>query len=294
MSLSRYLQKSILPVVKGKASSELKSLVLQYGKQWFIDNSAEKQLVEDNLKLLGVQYTSDLLNKIEDGILLHYYEKMLPLIGTPGSYHQFLQMYIDGAEAMEEIARVSASGKGVLLATAHFGAVEFIAPFLASHKLPINVLLRFTTEQMSQSANEMAKRYVESGLFEQIKFIEIGKPGTSAALDMAAVLRRNQVLLTVFDEKTDYSTPVNMFNKRFWGGAGLHKLITFTQRDISVFTIFMLRLGDDRYKLVVKEIDKSSASAVQLLYDSLSTVLESHFEQWYFVHEELPFVEDEA
>ena len=291
MSLSRHLQKNILPNIQNISPNELKSGVLQLGSQWYSEHSDEQLLIEKNLDQFKISATPELIDNIKENILLHYYEKLLPLTGTPQQYFQFLNDSIDGSEAIEQIEAVHRSGRGVLLATAHFGAVEFIAPFLSIRKLPMNVLLRFTTEQMSASINDRAEQYFQSGLFEKTRFIELGKPKTSAALDMAAVLRRNELLLAVFDEKTDYSIPVTLYNKQLWGGAGLHKLIAFTQRDIALFTIFMLRLKNGRYKVIVKEIDKDSKEAVQMLYNSLSDLIADNLEQWYFLHEELPFVE---
>jgi len=65
----------------------------------------------------------------------------------------------------------------------------------------------------------------------------------------------------------------------------------FTQRNIALFTAFMIRTGDDCYKLVLNEIDSSGKMAVQRLYDSLAEILAEHLEQWYFLHEELPLIE---
>lgn len=291
MSLSKYLQSILLPCIKELSPDELKIKILQSGEKWFYDNPQEILLVENNFRQLGVSITSELLESTRENILLHYYEKMLPLTGKPQDYHLFLEKHIDGADALKKIEDAYNSGRGILLATAHFGAVEFIAPYLSTAKLPVNVLLRFTTEKMSQSINEIAEQYYKSGLFSLTRFIEIGKPKTNAALDMAAVLRRNELLLAVFDEKTDYSIPVSLYNCKLWGGAGLHKLIAFTQRDITLFTTFMVRLKENRYKLVLTEIDKSNDNGVQMFYDSLSDLLNNYLEQWYFVHEELPFVD---
>lgn len=293
MSLSRHLQTSLIPDIKGKTPSELKESVLSCGRNWFVDHPEEAHHIQLNLDELGIAYTPELLNNIKDNILLHYYEKLLPLTNGPEFYHKFLTTHIDGSEVVSQLKSISQSGRGILLATAHFGAVEFITPFLATNYFPMNVLLRFTTEQLSRSAHEMSEMYAKSGLFGSIRFIEIGKPKTSAAMEMAAVLRRNEMLLSVFDEKTDYSTPVTLFNKTIWGGAGLHKLIAFTQRDIAFFSIFLVRKNDGTYKLVAHEIDKSNKNAIQMLYDNLSLLLKNHLEQWYFLHEEIPFVESE-
>jgi len=291
MSLSKHLQTSILPRINGKNANELKQLILECGGRWYAENPDEETLITENLTSLGIPCTQGRIASIKEHILLHYFEKMLPLIYSAQHYHAFLSANIDTSDFLDKLSVVRENGRGILLATAHFGGVELIGPCIATRKIPVNAVLKFSTEQMSRSSNELADTYFQSGLFGPMKFIELGRPQTHGALDMAAALRRNEALLAVFDEKTDYSIPVTLFNRKFWGGAGLNKLIAFTQRNIALYTVFMLRQNGGRYKLILHEIDSTGDNAVQKLYDSLADLLSEHLEQWYFLHEELPFAD---
>jgi lauroyl/myristoyl acyltransferase len=292
MSLSKYIQTALMPEIRSISSGDLQQRVLDLGRKWFSDNHEESALIVTNCQKLGVDVTDERIQAIKDNILLHYYEKLLPFTGTLDSYYDFIKTMIDGEETVEKLKASISKGAGVLLASAHFGAIEFTVPYLATHFLPMNVLMKFSTEALSKTAHDMANRFFENGHFGQIKFIELGKPGTSAAMDMAAVLRKKEILLTVFDEKTDYSIPVKLFGKKVWGGAGLHKIITYTARNIALYSIFMIRQKDGRYKLSANEINAESPDAMQQIYQTLESVLSQHFEQWYFLHEDLPFVEE--
>ena len=110
----------------------------------------------------------------------------------PDFYFNFLQNQINYQDICGKLKNSIDAGKGVLLAIAHFGAIEFLAPVLATTKLPLNVVLRFSTEQFSRIAHERALALEKSGFFGPIRFIEIGRPGTSAALEMAAALRKKR------------------------------------------------------------------------------------------------------
>ncbi|HEX3019645.1 MAG TPA: lysophospholipid acyltransferase family protein [Chitinispirillaceae bacterium] len=293
MNLSKYIQSpDLLGSISGKSTSELKSAILDKGNRWYSSNPEESTLIESNLKKLGLPFSPQIIENIRYNVILHYYEKLLPLSGSPKFYFDFLQTHVDSRNACEQIKNSISAGKGVLLAIAHFGAVEFLAPSLACSKLPLNVVLRFSTEQFSRIAHERAQLLENTGLFGPIRFIEIGKPGTSAALEMAAALRKKEILISVFDEKTEYSKPVNLFGKKVYGGAGLDKLVYFTNTPMDVCTAFMIRENDDRYQLKIEPVDHSKANVIQQMYDQLQTMVSKHGEQWYFVHEEIPFLED--
>jgi hypothetical protein len=291
MSLSRFLQSKLFSSLQGKTPFELKAAVLKEGNNWFNEHPDETKLIIDNIEKLGKKADPGLVISIQENILLHYYEKLLPVMRSPKFYHDFLVEHIDAGDAVAKLKAAADKGKGILCSVAHFGAVEFIAPYFAANFFPISVLLKFTTEQLSNAAHSQVRAFTESGLFGPIHFIELGKPGTSAALDMAAVLRRKEFLLTVFDEKTDYSIPVTLFDKKLWGGAGLDKLIAFTGSKIALFTAFMIREDGGRYRLELIEIDLNGPKPVQSLFDNLEQILNRYFEQWYFLHEEIPFAQ---
>jgi hypothetical protein len=277
MSLSKYIQSpELLKNIPGKQPSELKSIIIDKGLQWYSENPDESKLIENNLSVLGIPSTAAFVDKIKLNIILHYYEKLLPLCGGAEFYSKFLKEHIDCSQALIQINQSMSESRGILLAIAHFGAVEFLTPSLAGYKLPLNTVLRFTTEQFSKIAHERAEELQKSGLFGSINFIEIGKPGTSIALEMAAALRRKQILVSVFDEKTEYSKPVTLLDKKVYGGAGLDRLIKFAGAPIDVYTAFMVRLENDQYKLQLEKIDLTSKDILKQMYNSLKAIVENN------------------
>ena len=292
MSLSRHIQTAdLLKNIRGKISEELKTLILARGNDWYTCNPDETARIKQNLTEFGIPCTADLLQKIIKNTILHYYEKLLPLCGEPKYYYEFLKERVDLQEATLMLQESTSTGKGILIAISHFGAVEFLAPALAMQTLPLNTVLRFTTEQFSRMAHKQAEALYQSGFFGPIRFIEIGKPGTVTALEMAAVLRRKEFLVSVFDEKTEYSKPVSLLGKQVYGGAGLDRLVAFANTPVDIFTAFMVRCEQDHYKLVLHKIDQPTDNLIQQMYNHLESMVRKYCEQWYFLHEEIPFVE---
>lgn len=295
MSLSKYLQsQEILQYVPGKKPDELRSFILDKGLDWYIQHPEESERIKNNLCCLDISASDDLIMDIQKHVILHYYEKILPLCGSPEFYYNFLNDNVDLKDAINTLKKAINEGNGILIAAAHFGGVELIVPCLSMHKLPLHIALRFTTEQFSSIAHKVAEKMAASGFFDQIIFIEVGKPGTMAALDMAGVLRKKEVLISVFDEKTDYSIPVKLFGKEVWGGAGLDRLLRFTKTEVSVFNAFMIRTDTGTYQLKVIEINIVTENPVQSMFANLEKIVEDNLEQWYFLHEEIPFVDQEA
>jgi lauroyl/myristoyl acyltransferase len=164
-----------------------------------------------------------------------------------------------------------------------------IVPVLAIHHLPITPVLRFRSVHFSGLAHQRARDMAISGLFGSIGFIEIGKPGTAAALEMSAVLRRNEFLITMVDEKTEYSRKTKLFEREVWGGAGIDRLLAFTPGPVRVFTPAMVRIAD-RFRLELSEIPTDPPNRlIDLVYDRIHQTVRAHPEQWYFLHEEVPF-----
>lgn len=291
MSLSKCLQSvEILSDIKGKSYTYIEELLTEKGMAWFTENPDEEALIEENLKNLGLSYSSELIEEIKRHIILHYVEKILALSGTPDEFAQIIDTHVDYTEAQELIESASEKG-GVLIATPHFGGVELVVPTIARMgKLP-NAVMRFSTPELSEKAQGFADMMASTGKFSQIKFIEIGKPGVSSAMEMAAALRRKEVLFTVFDEETEYSTSVELFGKKVLGGAGLDKLLRFTGEDVTVFNVFMTRTAPQQFKMVLKEVDAKGENPIQQMYQHLEVVLKEHLVQWYFLHEEVPFAE---
>jgi lauroyl/myristoyl acyltransferase len=283
----------VLREAPGKTPKAFRELILKRGRSWFDEHPEDRQIIAENAEAFGFSPSDEMLTSIEENISLHYFEKLVPLCGDPAFLAEFVRSNVNAENAVKSVGTKLEEGKGVLLATPHFGAVELLTPTLSLQRIPMSAVLRFTTQELSERVHAHAEKLTEGGLFAPIRFIELGKPGTSAGMEMAAVIRRKEVLLTVFDEKTNYSIPVSLFGKKLWGGAGLDRLVKFSSAPIAVFAAFMVRTEKEfGYELRLAEIAPDGNNLIQNMYDALQDILRDHFEQWYFLHEQIPFVEE--
>ena len=102
MSLSRYIQSpELLRNISGSNPEELKREVLDRGKRWYSENPGEVELITENLRKLEIPFTAELVEKIKINVILHYYEKLLPLCGGAEFYHSFLKKHVDCTDAAE-------------------------------------------------------------------------------------------------------------------------------------------------------------------------------------------------
>jgi lauroyl/myristoyl acyltransferase len=295
MSLSKFIQsKDVIQHVPGKSPDELRTYILERGLEWCDKHPQERNTVEENLSNLNFPVSKELISNIQKHTVLHYYEKMLPFSGGPEFYFNFLKEYIHIDDEVSMLRSILNEGKGILIALAHFGAIEVFVPRLTTYKLPLYPTMRFATGRFSEIYQQFGHEMTKKGLAGEINFIEIGKPGTNAALEMAAALRKEGVLVTVFDEKTDYSIPVKLFGREVWGGAGLDKLIKFAGSSIVVFNAYMIRTGPNKFKLKLIEVDTESENPIQSMFTNLEKVVKDHLEQWYFLHEEIPFIDNNS
>lgn len=289
MGLSKTLQSpEILEEIVGKNFDEVKRILLSVGNKYYEEHSDENEAICENLAAFGLPDNEEIVKKVQESIIIHYAEKVFPLTGTPFMLAEFIAERIDFADARKTLENALQNG-AALLATPHFGGVEFITPTISFMKLPINPVLKFTTQNLSDKIRAFAKKMEESGKFGNINFIELGKPNSQGALAMADVLNKNEILFSVFDEETPYSKPVKLLGKNVLGGAGLDKLLKFAGKSVSVFTVFMLRLGEN-YEMKLLPIDLHSDNPIQQMYSNLESILRDDFVPWYFLHEKIPFL----
>jgi lauroyl/myristoyl acyltransferase len=289
MSLSSFLQTpDILGKLPGLGADGVMELIAGLTQKWYQENPDERAIIQENLHRFNLTANDSKTDAIIHHIGLHYGEKFLPLALSPEALYAFLTDRIDSNEALSVFKEDHSRGHGILILTGHVGAIEFIVPTLSIKHIPLSAALKFSTERLAQAARARADMMKSTGKFGEIQFIEVGKPGTSAAMDMAAALRRKEALLTVFDEKTPYSIPTSLFGTTVWGGAGLQKLIAFA-KEAKVYSTFMIREAN-RYRLCIKRIEPSAEPIAQM-YAHLEETVKPRIEQWYFLHEEIPFVE---
>jgi lauroyl/myristoyl acyltransferase len=289
MGLSKTLQSpEILKRIAGKSFDEMKEILFSQGFGYYAQNDEENEVIKNNLMSFGLPHDEKTVKEVQFNIIYHYAEKVFPLTGTPAQLAEFIKERIDFSAAKAQIETAVKNGS-ILIATPHFGGVECVTPTISYMKFPINPVLKFTTQNLSDRIRAFAENMKKSGFFAKINFIELGKPDSQGAFAMAQVLSKKEILFSVFDEETPYSKPVNLFGKKVLGGAGLDKLLKFASGNVAVFTVFMIRNGK-KYEMKLLPIDAKADYPVQQMYNNLENVLRKNFTQWYFLHEEIPFV----
>src|SRR5271157_5160217 len=137
MKLSGFLQSpDFLASLPRKSREELRSLIFTKGREWFDAYPEESMVIARNLRAFAIPATSALVREIQNNVLLHYYEKMLPLCLSPREYHSYLTDSVAMPPEFETLAADAGSNSGVVIAVCHFGAVECIAPALAARGIP--------------------------------------------------------------------------------------------------------------------------------------------------------------
>jgi lauroyl/myristoyl acyltransferase len=291
MTLSSYLQsRELMASLPGISRDQLRDHIFTQGSLWFDNHHEETDAIRKNCTELSIGCDDNLIKDIRHHMLLHYYEKLLPFCMTPQQLHEYLTQRVVLPEETGILRKSLAEKKGVLLAVCHFGAVELIGPSLAAQGISFTGTLRFATGTLSEAARSKAGQLAQSGLFADLRFIEIGAGPPAASLEMAAVLRRGELLCAVFDEPARYGAEVTLLNRRILGNAGLEKLVAFMNGAVTVVTAFMIRTKDETYELRCEELESTPAGLTQRMFGAFERECLPSLPQWYFLHEDIPFV----
>lgn len=291
MTFSSHLQsKEFMESLPGISREQLRDHIFAHGALWFNDHHEETDAIRKNCTALGIGCDAGFIKDVQRHVLLHYYEKLLPFSMTPEQFKAYLSQRVVLPKEINLVKKSLGEKKGVLIAVCHFGAVELIGPSLAAQGIPFTGTLRFATGALSEAARSKAGRLAQSGLFAALRFIEIGNGPSAASLDMAAVLRRGELLCAVFDEPARYGAEVTLLNRRILGNAGLEKLVAFMNGAVTVMTAFMVRTHDEAYELRLAELASDPEGLTQRMFGAFEKECLPLLPQWYFLHEEISFV----
>ena len=109
---------------------------------------------------------------------------------------------------------------------------------------------------------------------------------------MVGALSSGEILMNVFDENNAFSRDVGLLGRTVRGGSGMDRILAMVDPSaVDVVTPFMIRTGEETFRLETDAHDLSAGNIVQDMYDSLGRRIAAHPEQWYFlqeIHESLP------
>jgi len=227
-------------------------------------------------KPLSRSDADDIYFRAKKGLYEHYFEKML--VATRPLFR--IRNYIDKRSTFENksiLDTALAQGKGVILVTAHFGAVELIPALLYTHNYPVSIVMETTTPLLARSLNKIIKK-------TNVELI-IESEGARVLKSCLDALKRGRVLMTQVDEVDTWrrrkTNTIQIFNQTLYFD---HMLDFISQRTTApAVGVYGRRLPGRRYKFIVEHIqhDSEHTKIAHSSYLQWERYVLEHPEQWY-------------
>jgi lauroyl/myristoyl acyltransferase len=186
--------------------------------------------------------------RIFRGILDHYHEKLFTAYSNFPRLLRFLDKRISltGEAALREAL---AQGRGVILVTGHFGAVEFLPGCLAVKGFPVSMICRFQTDRLRESLLRRARA---------VHLDIIDASGGNVFLAAVKALKAGRILITEMDEfdewRLDDQSGVTFLNSRLPADKTLEILRKRSGSPVVVGLVH--RLGGRRYALKLEAVTR--------------------------------------
>ncbi|MBN2659208.1 MAG: lysophospholipid acyltransferase family protein [Spirochaetales bacterium] len=282
LSLSKFLQARLNVLIFRFLPFHTSRLYLLFlGKIYYNIKKKEKSHIENTLRDVWKDSRSpeDLDAIIKDtfrGIIAHYHEKLFIAYNNLPNTLKFLRKSVQ-LTGEEEFKAALAKGKGVILVTAHYGAVEALPGALAVRGYPVTMILRFQTQRLKESLN---KRAEPLGL--ELMDLDEG----NVFMQAVNALKKGRILITECDEfdawRTSKQNPVKFLGQQFDGDRTLE--ILHKRSGSAVATALMHREGQKKFTmnlktLITEEDDHRSVSQSALTV--LDEAINKTPHQWY-------------
>jgi lauroyl/myristoyl acyltransferase len=128
--------------------------------------------------------------KTYKGIIDHYFEKMINAYNPPSTIMKFLKSYA-AIQNQQWLDEKTASGKGCLFVSGHFGSVEYIPLLLTAYGYHPTIIVRYKTEKLKQVLSQ-SSQYVDLDL------IDADQP--NVVFKALEAIRNGRTLITLCDK----------------------------------------------------------------------------------------------
>jgi KDO2-lipid IV(A) lauroyltransferase len=281
-NLSKFCQMRFNSLLFGFLPFSLSRAYLRgLGALYFLLKWQEKRLIQRALTRvweakLSAAELKGVIKETFQGIIDHYHEKLFIAYSRFKPLLRFLRQNIkfSGEESLQEAL---AGGKGVLLVTGHFGAVEFLPAALALNGYPVSMICRFQTNRLRDSLMERGARV-------DIKLIDADEG--NVFISAAKELKSGRIVITEcdeFDEWRESDHFVHFLGSRLRADRTLD--ILKKRSGAAVVTALLTRAGRKRYTLNLTPIPDNGPGAAAGMGAQCLGVLEEAIqaspEQWY-------------
>lgn len=282
VGLSRFLQLRIntyvirfLPLFLSRAYLCLLGLI------YYSLNGNERQVIEDSISavLRGKHDLSEIrkiTNRTIKGIFTHYHEKLL----TAYADHNWLYSFINTSVRLKNqsvLDRALAEGRGVILITGHFGAVEFLPVILALKKYSAAMIVRFKTQRLKKALLDRAGQH-------DFRILDAEEPNVS--FSALKCLKENRILITECDEFDAWRPHQEKTTALFGMRSPLDRTLDALHKKYKSPVVFaaLKRGWNDTYALEFHDLNQAPTEGYSITERALS-MLENYVytypEQWY-------------
>ena len=264
-----------------------RSMVFLLGKLHFLINYRDRRRITRAVRQavgsgMSRRKFSKLLSRVLDGILSHYYEKLYIAFEEAAKATHFIKKTIapDGLQVLQDKI---CKGKGVLMVTGHYGAIEYIPVFLAVNGFPVTIIARFKTEQLKKKVFKQAETY-------GVRLIDADCED-NVMKTAARELKENRILVTECDEMEEWRPSPRRFISFLGRVTGLDRTINVLHKRTGAEVVFSVihRHSLDRYSFIVHPLEdgpgEGAGSRLGCVGSEVLKTLEGYIlrypEQWY-------------
>ncbi len=247
---------------------------------YFFCHPGQVNRIRKNIAIALRDRTPSEVKKIARGVIRgtidHYQEKMSNGFFGNAGLKKFLisNVTFDGCEKV--LQEALSEGRGVIIASGHFGAIEFLPRYLALRKYPASTLVKFTTERLREL---MVPRGERDGLV-----VVVADDKTNVFREASKILSEKKIFVTQCDETeawhADRSQTMNFLGKTVYPDRMLEVL---RKRTGAVMLFGVLRReGRRKYQLLLHRVpDEGSVPPNIQALKLLEKYVSEYPEQWY-------------
>jgi lauroyl/myristoyl acyltransferase len=250
------------------------------GFLYYLVNRREKRVIARNVRevLAGQKerYVRQVVRETFKGIFTHYFEKMYSAYIDYRTVRRYVNAHFR-VEGLDLLTRALGGGKGCILVTAHWGAVEFIPWVLHANGVPTSVILECATARLAKSLRgQIANRDTE---------LISSAYGGSILLRALQSLKANRVLMTQCDEVDAWrrrpSHTIRLFGKELFFDNTIDVLSH--RSGAPVVAAFLRRGPRNHYTLILEDVSvrRAALSTARDCMELWQKYVGLHPEQWY-------------
>jgi len=247
---------------------------------YFFCHPGQIKTIRKNIAIALRDRTPSEVKKITRGVIKgtihHYQEKMANGFLNNSGLKKFLisNVTFDGYEKV--LQEALNEGRGVIIASGHYGAIEFLPRYLALRKYPASTLVKFTTEKLREI---MVPRGEKDGLI-----VVVADDETNVFGEASKLLAEKKIFVTQCDETeawhADRSQTMEFLGKTVHPDRMLEVL---RKRTGAVMLFGVLhREGKRKYQLILHRVPGEGSVPVNIrTLKLLEKYVFEYPEQWY-------------